>query len=175
MTNGIDNLYSAQYLVEDHVCEVLFWSDKVHFSIQYGCHTTWPMTSSFPHCVQVYGLMMLCKFYFDRADHVPRGCSRLLGISRRWGWARHLPGGWPDGGHCSTGGIWTQRRTALAHDPIPDLTWSDMWFQRKHYWIFSSIQYGHQTTWRQLLFVILTSASHGGHVCEVSPQSVQPF
>ena len=26
------------------------------------------------------------------ADHVPRGSSRLIGISRRWGWARHVPG-----------------------------------------------------------------------------------
>ena len=32
------------------------------------------------------------------ADHVPRGCSRFIGISKRRGWARHLPGGWPDGG-----------------------------------------------------------------------------
>ena len=56
------------------------------------------------------------------ADHVPRDCSRLIGISRRWGWARHLPGGWPDGGPWSTGGKWTQRRAALAHAPIPDLT-----------------------------------------------------
>ena len=36
------------------------------------------------------------------ADHVPRGCSRLISISRRLGWARHLPGGWPDGGPWST-------------------------------------------------------------------------
>ena len=57
------------------------------------------------------------------ADHVPRGCSRLISISRRWGWARHLPGGWPDGGSWSTGGKWTQRCAALAHAPIPDLTW----------------------------------------------------
>ena len=41
------------------------------------------------------------------ADHVPRGCSRLIGISRRWGWARHLPGGWPDRGSWSTCGKWT--------------------------------------------------------------------
>ena len=57
------------------------------------------------------------------ADHVPRGCRRLIGISRRWGWARHLPGGWPDGGPWSTGGKWMQRLAALAHTPIPDLTW----------------------------------------------------
>ena len=55
------------------------------------------------------------------ADHVPRGCSRLIGISR-WIWVRHLPGGWPDGGPWSTGVKWTQRRAALAHVPIPDLT-----------------------------------------------------
>ena len=55
------------------------------------------------------------------ADHVPRGCSRLTSISRRWGWAWHLPGGWPDGGPWSTGGKWTQRRAVLAHAPIPDL------------------------------------------------------
>ena len=59
------------------------------------------------------------------ADHVPRGCSRLIGISRRWGWARQLPGGWPDGDPWSTNGKWTQRRAALAHAPIPDLT---LWF-----------------------------------------------
>ena len=58
------------------------------------------------------------------ADRVPHGCSRLIGISRRWGWTRHLPGGWPDGGPWSTGGKWTQRRAALAHAPIPDLTFS---------------------------------------------------
>uniref|UniRef100_A0A8C4NBI0 Lectin, mannose binding 2 like n=1 Tax=Eptatretus burgeri TaxID=7764 RepID=A0A8C4NBI0_EPTBU len=27
-----------------------------------------------------------------------RGHSRLMGNSRRWGWTRYLPGGWPDGG-----------------------------------------------------------------------------
>jgi len=56
------------------------------------------------------------------ADHVLCGCSRLINISRRWGWARHLPGGWPDGGPRSTGGKWTQRRAVPAHVPIPDLT-----------------------------------------------------
>ena len=56
------------------------------------------------------------------ADHVPRGCSRLISISRRWGWARHLPEGWPDRGPWSTGGKWTQRCAALVHAPIPDLT-----------------------------------------------------
>ena len=30
------------------------------------------------------------------ADHVPRGCTRLISISRRWGWTRHLPEGWSD-------------------------------------------------------------------------------
>uniref|UniRef100_A0A8C4NG87 Bcl-2 Bcl-2 homology region 1-3 domain-containing protein n=1 Tax=Eptatretus burgeri TaxID=7764 RepID=A0A8C4NG87_EPTBU len=30
-----------------------------------------------------------------RPHTVPCGCSRLIGISRRWGWARHLPVGWP--------------------------------------------------------------------------------
>ena len=55
------------------------------------------------------------------ADYVLR-CSRLIGISRRWEWARHLPGGWPDGGPWITGGKWTQRRAAPAHAPIPDLT-----------------------------------------------------
>ena len=56
------------------------------------------------------------------ADHVPRGCSRLMSTSRRWGWARHLPGGWPDVGPWSTDGKWAQRRAAPAHAPIPDLT-----------------------------------------------------
>ena len=46
------------------------------------------------------------------AHHAPRGCSRLIGISRRWGW--------PDGGPWSTGGKWMQLRTAPAHAPIPD-------------------------------------------------------
>ena len=36
-------------------------------------------------------------------------CSRLIGTSRRWGWVRHLPEGWPDGVSWSTGGKWTQR------------------------------------------------------------------
>ena len=48
------------------------------------------------------------------ADHVLGGCSRLISTSRRWGWARHLPGGWPDGGPWSTGGKWTQRCAALG-------------------------------------------------------------
>ena len=51
----------------------------------------------------------------------PRGCRMLISISRRWGWAWSLPGGWPDGGPWSTGGKWMQRRAALAHAPIPDL------------------------------------------------------
>ena len=38
------------------------------------------------------------------------------------GQVRHLPEGWPDGGLWSTDGKWTQRRAALAHAPIPDLT-----------------------------------------------------
>ena len=48
------------------------------------------------------------------------GCSRLISISRRWGWARHLPGG----GQKEAPGSrkWMQRRAALAHAPIPDLT-----------------------------------------------------
>ena len=56
------------------------------------------------------------------ADHMPFGCSRLIGLSRRWGWARHLPGGWPDRGPWSSDGKWTQRRTAPAHAPITFLT-----------------------------------------------------
>jgi len=32
----------------------------------------------------------------------------LIDISRRWGWARYLPGGWPDGGFWSSGGKWKQ-------------------------------------------------------------------
>ena len=51
------------------------------------------------------------------ADHVPHGCSRLIGISRRWGWARHLPGGCPDGGPW-----WNDLTNDLTHAPIPDLT-----------------------------------------------------
>ena len=39
------------------------------------------------------------------------------------GMGQHLPGGWPDGGPWSTGGKWTQRGAALAHAPIPDLTY----------------------------------------------------
>ena len=54
-------------------------------------------------------------------DHVPRGWSMLISISRRWGWARHLPGVWPDGGPWSTGGKWTQCAT-LARASILDLT-----------------------------------------------------
>ena len=51
----------------------------------------------------------------QQADYVPWCCSRLIGISRRWGWARHLHGGWLRGN-------WIQRRAAPAHAPIPDLT-----------------------------------------------------
>ena len=58
-------------------------------------------------------------------DHVSRGCSRLIGISRRWGWDRHLPAGSPVGGPWSTSGKWMQWSTALANAPIPDLTWPD--------------------------------------------------
>ena len=39
-------------------------------------------------------------------DHMPHGCSRLISFSRRWGWARHLPGEWPNGSPWSTGGKW---------------------------------------------------------------------
>ena len=53
------------------------------------------------------------------ANHVPRVCSRLIGISRRSGWASHLSGRWPDGGSWSSGGKWTQQR-ACSH------TWSDL-------------------------------------------------
>ena len=53
------------------------------------------------------------------ANHVPRGCSRLISISRRWGWARHLPGGWPDGGPCSSSQKWTQH--ALLRRMLPSL------------------------------------------------------
>ena len=56
------------------------------------------------------------------ADYVPRGCSRLINISRRWGWARHMPGGWPDGGPWSTGRKRTQQHAAPSHAPTPDLT-----------------------------------------------------
>ena len=41
---------------------------------------------------------------------------------KEMGMGRHLPGGWPDGGPWSTGGKWMQRRAALAHAPIPELT-----------------------------------------------------
>ena len=51
-----------------------------------------------------------------------RGCSRLIGISGRWGWARHLPVGWPDWGPWSTGKKWTKRCPTPAHAPTPDLT-----------------------------------------------------
>ena len=55
----------------------------------------------------------------QRDDYAPRGCSRLIDISRIWGRATHLPGGWPDGGPWSTDGKWMQRRAAPAHAPIP--------------------------------------------------------
>ena len=29
----------------------------------------------------------------QRGDHMTRGCSRLISISRRWGWPMHLPEG----------------------------------------------------------------------------------
>ena len=47
---------------------------------------------------------------------------RPISISRRWGRASHLPGGWPDRGPWSTGGKWTLRRAAPVHAPIPELT-----------------------------------------------------
>ena len=47
------------------------------------------------------------------ADHVPHGYSRLIGISGRWGWARHLPGdgqtaapGVPAESGCSDALLW---------------------------------------------------------------------
>ena len=44
-------------------------------------------------------ILHLCKVRMGKlADHVPHGCSRLINISRRWGWARYLPRGWPDKG-----------------------------------------------------------------------------
>ena len=64
----------------------------------------------------------------------PREWSRPMGRSRTsWlqqvdqhlkemGWARYLPGGWPEGGTLSTDSKWTQQRATLAHAPIPDLT-----------------------------------------------------
>ena len=63
----------------------------------------------------------------QQVDHFPRGCSRLIGISRRWGWAWNLPGGWLDGGPWITGGKWMQRRAAPVHTPISDLTCDQVW------------------------------------------------
>ena len=88
--------------------------------------------------LQLYGHLA----HFPDADpthqillvRVPREWRRPMGQPRAsWlqqvdqhltemGWARHLPGGWPGGGPWSTGGKWTQQRTAPAHAPIPDLT-----------------------------------------------------
>ena len=46
----------------------------------------------------------------QQADYVPPGCRRLISISRKWGWARHLPGGWRDGGPWSPGKrVWNNR------------------------------------------------------------------
>jgi len=56
------------------------------------------------------------------AIHLPCGYRRIIGISRRWGWARHLHEGWPDWGPWNTSGKWTQLRAALVLVPIPDLT-----------------------------------------------------
>ena len=52
------------------------------------------------------------------ADHVPRGWSRLISISRRWRWARHLPWGWPDGSPWSGRGC----SDALLRRMLPHLT-----------------------------------------------------
>ena len=60
------------------------------------------------------------------AVHVPRGFSRLISISKRWGWARYLPGRWSDGGPWSTSGKWAQCHAALMHAPIPELTWNKL-------------------------------------------------
>ena len=83
-------------------------------SISCGCMDMW----------LVFLTLILLTRFFQRgslvsgggqwADHVPRGCSRLIGISRRWGWARHLPGGWPDGGPWSTGGKWNPERSGMG-------------------------------------------------------------
>ena len=93
-------------------------------SISCGCMDMW----------LVFLMLILPTRFFQRgsllsgggqwADHIPHGCSSLIGISRRWGWARHLPGGWPDGGSWSTGRKWTQWRSVLAHAPY--LTWADL-------------------------------------------------
>ena len=92
------------------------------------------------------------------ADHMPCGCSGLISISRRWGWARHLPGGWPDGGLWSAGGKWTQRRAALAHAPIPDLTrpWTCCFYSPNNGWRPSmSSMRSRQSFWTYL--VVLNS------------------
>ena len=61
------------------------------------------------------------------AGHVPRDCSMLNGISKRRRWARHLPGGWPDGGPWSSSENWMQRRAAPVHAPTPHLRVRGRW------------------------------------------------
>ena len=63
----------------------------------------------------------------------PKWKEQVIGISRRWGWARHLPGGWPDRGHWSTSGKWKQRRTAPIFDMLPYLTGPNGIFQEKRH------------------------------------------
>ena len=98
------------------------------------------------------------------ADHVPRGCSRLTGISRRWGWAWHLPGGRPDGGPWSTGGKWTQRRAVLAHAPIPDLVSPAM---RLSLWASHSITAAWSVVF--LSSTVSSPASPPCSLCDLSP------
>ena len=62
---------------------------------------------------------------------VPCGCIRLIGISRRWRWTTHLPGGMPDGGPWSTVGNFLWQHD--AHAPIFELTWGILGSQKlKH-------------------------------------------
>ena len=89
--------------------------------------TTWGRANWSTLCL-VYSIPEIhSEFGFNTFAFLWDCCSheaKIIGISRRWGWARHLPGEWPDGGPWGTDGKWTQRRTALKLN----LTWDCIFY-----------------------------------------------
>ena len=57
----------------------------------------------------------------EEANHVPRGRSRLMSISRRWGWARHLRSTCGDGGPWNTVRKWTSGTSCGRKDSVKQM------------------------------------------------------
>ena len=94
-------------------------------SVSCGCMEMWLVFLMLILLTRLYQRGSLVSRGGQWADHVCHGCSRLISISRKWGWARHLPAWpipiWSDGGPWCTSGKWTQQCAALVHAPIPHL------------------------------------------------------